>query len=140
AGANNLYGHPHTDVVSRVQVAEISLYDTDVHGIILVTTNGNEYNVVTQEDGTISHESTGSAICEEEEEQAEMDTQITNSCVDINQASIDEVQHIIHIGPDRAQILIDLRPFNTVDDLSRIKGIGPARIADIKSEGLACVN
>jgi DNA uptake protein ComE-like DNA-binding protein len=31
------------------------------------------------------------------------------------------------------------RPFTSLDDLVRIKGIGPSRLADIKAQGLACV-
>jgi competence protein ComEC len=64
---------------------------------------------------------------------------IAGNCIDINTASIERLEEIMHIGPARAQELINLRPFSSVDDLGRIKGIGPARIADIKSQGLACV-
>src|SRR5690625_6020979 len=35
AGTSNSYGHPHPEVVSRVQDAGITLYGTDVHGTIL---------------------------------------------------------------------------------------------------------
>jgi competence protein ComEC len=62
--------------------------------------------------------------------------------VDINRAGFDELQQIIHIGPDRAEQIINLRaqrPFASVDALTRVSGIGPARLADIKAQGLACV-
>jgi DNA uptake protein ComE-like DNA-binding protein len=42
-------------------------------------------------------------------------------------------------GDKRALELISLRPFSSLDDLARIKGIGPARIEDIKKQGLAYV-
>ncbi|WP_328155369.1 ComEA family DNA-binding protein [Cytobacillus praedii] len=61
-----------------------------------------------------------------------------NSCIDINHASLDQVEKIIHIGPERAEDLIEQRPYGAVADLSKIKGIGPARIKDIQLEGLAC--
>lgn len=142
AGAGNSYGHPHAEVVSRVQNSGITLYGTDVHGTILVTTDGNEYTIATKEDGTISPknmETTNPKENTDKENQPEKDTTQTNNCVDINQASLEEIQNIIHIGPERAESLIDLRPFSSVDDLERIKGIGPARLTDIKDEGLACV-
>lgn len=141
AGANNSYGHPHPEVVSRVKDAGITLYGTDVHGTILVSTNGNEYDIFTIEDGTISPKSTGAPSQTEtvEKEPPKKEDSATDSCIDINHASADEVQGIIHIGTERAQDLINLRPFDSVDDLDSIKGIGPARIADIKNEGLACV-
>jgi DNA uptake protein ComE-like DNA-binding protein len=53
-----------------------------------------------------------------------------------------ELQGIIHIGPARAQEMIELRriqPFRSVSDMVRIDGIGPARLADIIAEGKACV-
>jgi DNA uptake protein ComE-like DNA-binding protein len=49
------------------------------------------------------------------------------------------MQLIIHIGPDRAQQILNLRPFSSVDSMERISGIGPARLADIKTQGVACV-
>lgn len=143
AGMNNSYGHPHAEVVSRIQDAGITLYGTDVHGTIIVKTNGNDYNILTQIDGTISPKSTGSTnqteTVDEEIVQPEKEASTLDNCIDINQAPANEVQKIIHIGPERAQDLIDLRPFDSVDDLDSIKGIGAARIANIKSEGLACV-
>jgi DNA uptake protein ComE-like DNA-binding protein len=46
---------------------------------------------------------------------------------------------IIHIGEVRATELIQLRPFSTLDDLTRINGIAAARLNDIKNQGIACV-
>jgi DNA uptake protein ComE-like DNA-binding protein len=59
--------------------------------------------------------------------------------VDVNSAPVEELDQIIHIGLVRAAELIQLRPFSSLDDLVRIKGIGPARLADIKEQGIACV-
>ena len=60
-------------------------------------------------------------------------------CININTASFEELQQIIHIGPARAADLISLRPFSSVDALTRISGIAAGRLADIKAQGLACV-
>ncbi|MFC4023529.1 MBL fold metallo-hydrolase [Oceanobacillus longus] len=146
AGSNNSYGHPSTEVVSLIQNTGIELYGTDVHGTIVVTTDGENYQIATNKDGTVSPENTDSTTPVESEAEEEPDADADSSsdapadssCININNASVDEVQGIIHIGPARAQDLIDLRPYHSVDDLGRISGIGPARIADIKSEGLAC--
>jgi DNA uptake protein ComE-like DNA-binding protein len=64
------------------------------------------------------------------------------ACININTASPKELERIIHIGPDRSAQTIKLRkerPFRTVDELTRVKGIAAARLADIKKQGLACV-
>lgn len=145
AGKGNSYGHPHDEVVSLMQQSNIPLYGTDVHGTIVVTTDGSEYSIVTKEDGTISPKSTGSTSSNSKKsaskanKKEEKEAPPASDCVDINKASIDDLQQIIHIGPARAEDIIELRPFKSVDDLTRVKGIGPARIDDIKSEGRACV-
>lgn len=65
-----------------------------------------------------------------------------SDCVNINTASKEELKTIIHIGDSRAEQIINLRkeaPFVSVDDLSRVVGIGPSRITEIKEQGRACV-
>jgi len=41
AGANNIHGHPHRDVVDRLNAAGIRILRTDERGHILFTTDGN---------------------------------------------------------------------------------------------------
>ena len=65
-----------------------------------------------------------------------------NPCIDINTAPQEELEKIKHIGESRAKQIIALRGerlFSSVDELDRVIGIGPARVSDIKQEGLACV-
>jgi len=59
--------------------------------------------------------------------------------IDINTAPIEDLVKIIHIGESRARELISLRPFFSLDELTKIKGIGEARLRDIKEQGLAWV-
>ena len=63
----------------------------------------------------------------------------SRGCVDINTASARQLERIVHVGPVRAQSIIDLRPFSSVAGIQRVSGIGPARIRDIHNQGLACV-
>lgn len=60
-------------------------------------------------------------------------------CVDINTASPNELQLLDGIGPVLAQRIVDGRPYQSLDDLERVPGIGPATIEKIKAQGLACV-
>lgn len=136
AGLNNTYGHPHQEVVNLVQNSTIQLYGTDVHGTVIVETDGKDYKILTKKDGTITPSISGSTPKDEVKVEP---APIGGRCIDINTASIERLQEIMHIGPARAHDLINIRPFTSVDDLGRIKGIGPARIADIKSQGLACI-
>jgi len=61
--------------------------------------------------------------------------------VDINTATLEELEQIVDVGKERAQNIIDARPFSSVDDLGKIKGIGYGiRLQKIKDQGLACVD
>ena len=60
--------------------------------------------------------------------------------VDINVATAEELDLLYGIGPAYAQNIIDTRPYNSVDDLIDVKGIGPVTLDKIKTQGLACVD
>jgi hypothetical protein len=59
--------------------------------------------------------------------------------VDINFATERELEKLRHIGRKRAAQISFLRPFTSVDDLVRVRGIGPIRLKHIKAQDLACV-
>ena len=69
---------------------------------------------------------------------------ISASCsegqIDINSATKEELAQIIHIADKRAEQMITLRPFSSVDDMVRIVGIAEITLNNIKNQGLACVN
>ena len=68
-----------------------------------------------------------SALCEEGQ-------------IDINTASVEELDEIDYIGLVKAQEIINSRPFESIDDLIEVKGIGNWTLDKIKEQGLACVN
>lgn len=59
--------------------------------------------------------------------------------IDINTASLAQLDTLTGIGPKYAQAIIDARPFSSVDDLIRVKGIGEKTLQKIKEQGLAYV-
>lgn len=60
--------------------------------------------------------------------------------VNINTASVQELQRIYEVGPARAEQIVALRPFNSVDELTRVSGIAEGRLVGIKAQGLACAD
>lgn len=59
--------------------------------------------------------------------------------IDINSASLKELDKLRWVGPTTAQNIIDARPFESVDNLINIPRITADRLNEIKEEGLACV-
>ncbi|WP_233785990.1 MBL fold metallo-hydrolase [Planococcus halotolerans] len=119
AGADNSYGHPHAEVLAAVENSGAEVYGTDVNGTVIVETDGDSYNVVTSSTG--------------------VPTEGENRCININIASTAELEQIAGIGETYAKEIIRLRPFDTVEDLAEIKGIGQATVDAIKEQNLACV-
>lgn len=74
----------------------------------------------------ISDLDTVSAICKENQ-------------IDINIASLTELDKLIGIGPVLAQRIIDSRTFSSIDDLIKVNGIGNVTLEKIKQQELACV-
>ena len=157
AGANNSYGHPHVEVVDRLVKSGAEIYATYQHGTIIFSSDGNSVKLestidqafippkatVSKNESSSSNNSSSTSSSSTKEKQPtkqeEVKKEVPAGCIDINTASEQELMEIIHIGEVRAKDLIDLRPYNSVNDLKRIKGIGDARLKDIINEQKACV-
>lgn len=127
AGQDNQYGHPHIEVLRRVQRHDIELYGTDRHGTITVVSDGRGFAMATEADGVI-----------DDAPEPKQD----RCCIDINTASREALSRIVHIGEARAESIVmarDRAPFGHVSELVRIDGLGPSRVEDLKEEGEACV-
>lgn len=60
--------------------------------------------------------------------------------VDLNKASLYDLQFLVGVGVPLAQKIIDARPYQSVDELKdKVVGIGEVKLQDIKNQGLAMV-
>jgi competence protein ComEC len=112
-GLHNSHGNPHRRTLVALEAAGSDILRTDMNGHIVIRTDGESYVVDVERDGPP-----------------------LPSLININTASLEELLLIVHIGPERAGQIISLRPFLSVDDLVRVDGIGPARLADIKRQNI----
>jgi len=62
-----------------------------------------------------------------------------DSQIDINSAAAEELDKIVYVGSATAENIIDSRPFDNLDELTKVYGIGEAKLDAIKKQGLACV-
>ncbi len=60
------------------------------------------------------------------------------AAVNLNTASVDELDAVKGIGPSKAKAIVDYRtkngPFKSVDDLKGVKGFGEKSVAKLRSE------
>lgn len=143
AGENNQYGHPHAEVIERVEDAGVDIYSTHVHGNIIVSSDGETLEVTSETSGNVEHQEDGDESGSNEntstEQNSSNETGSSEGCINVNSASKEELQQIYEVGPSRARDIKDMRPFNELEDLERVSGIGEVRLEEITSEGLACV-
>ena len=135
--ATNSYGHPHPEALQVYDQVGARVYRTDFHGTVGISAGRDGgFTVAVGQDRVAFTTPVGVP------ERAPMDAAPAADCVDINSAPAPQLERIIHIGPVRARDVMRLRqerPFSSVAELTRVSGIASARMADIRSQGLACV-
>lgn len=62
----------------------------------------------------------------------------SSACIDINSANSEELQEIKGIGPVYAERIIEMRPFENLDRLVDVKGIGEKTLQKIKEQEIVC--
>ena len=52
-GANNTYGHPSEDVLAKLEEEQVEVYRTDIHGTIVVTSDGEKIEIKTEKNAYV---------------------------------------------------------------------------------------
>ena len=124
-GEDNRYGHPEGEVLRALENKGADVYRTDLHGDIVIKTDGSDYEVM------VSRKADPRAP---PEETAEPETEKIN----LNTASAETLQKLHGIGPVYAENIIEYREeqkgFDTIEEIKEVSGIGPATFEEIKDE------
>ncbi|MDI5922493.1 helix-hairpin-helix domain-containing protein [Halomonas sp. LR5S13] len=62
----------------------------------------------------------------------------TPECIDLNTSSVSRLDELPHIGPARAKDIVEARPWASADHLTRVNGLGTARVQEIQTSDLLC--
>lgn len=54
--------------------------------------------------------------------------------IDLNRASAAQLDTLPGVGPETAKAIIKGRPYRSIDDLQKVKGIGPATVGKIRDK------
>jgi len=65
--------------------------------------------------------------------------QCSDGQINLNTASVTDLDKITYVGPATAIKIVNARPFDSLDNLLNVSGIGEAKLKAIKEENLACV-
>ena len=146
--AKSKYNHPSKSVVDRFNQRGTDLYATKIHGTIVVSTDGSSYDISTNKSGKVAagdagknkdKKPTSSLNSKKPKKENKLKDSSNSHCIDINNASESELQGIKYIGEATAPKVVAARPFNSVDELTKVSGIADKKIIEIKEEGIACV-
>jgi asparagine N-glycosylation enzyme membrane subunit Stt3 len=120
-GADNDYGHPHAEVLQRLQSVS-TVYRTDLHGTITITTDGSTYTVTTKK--TAPNKTS---------------TQSTVTTTEATTTSIPENTIIAPIETSTSDEGIEITGLNLKDEFVKIKNSGSSSVDltgwQIKDEG-----
>ncbi len=118
-GEDNRYGHPHEEVIERLILREIDIYRNDLHGNVVIFTDGENYQV-------------------EVESEADPRAPPEEKLININTASVSNLQELQGIGPSLAERIIEYRkdqgPFKIIEEIKNVSGIGEGTFNNIKDD------
>jgi DNA uptake protein ComE-like DNA-binding protein len=110
---------------------EDPLLRTDLNGTVTVDSDGQRWGVASARQPPRGPPVGGDPIGRAKQPPGDR-SKTPGRLIDINSAPQAELESLPGIGPTLARRIIEGRPYRTVDDLLRVKGIGEKRLAEIR--------
>lgn len=129
-GASYEFGHPHAQTVALLERRDVPLLRTDQDGTITIASDGEKWEVV----GHRGHVRGPSAKGTDDRriKRAGRNGAHLAHAINVNTATQEELESLPGIGPALARRIVEGRPYRSVDDLRRIKGIGEKKWEEIR--------
>jgi competence ComEA-like helix-hairpin-helix protein len=127
-GAGNDYGHPGSQTLALLERYGTPLLRTDRDGSVLVESDGRRWRVASHRIAARGPPS------EKGRSKPRRDTDVTAAGrrVNVNTASQAELEGLPGVGPALARRIIEGRPYRSVGELERVRGIGKKRLEEIR--------
>ena len=127
-GKGNDYGHPSPQTLALLARLGIPLLRTDVDGTVTIESDGERWSVVSHK---LAARGPPTAKARSNPNR-EGKPRPGGARINVNTATLAELEALPGIGPVIARRIIEGRPYRSVDDLDRIKGIGKKRLEEIR--------
>jgi beta-lactamase superfamily II metal-dependent hydrolase len=128
-GRGNVFGHPSPQTIALLARRGIPLLRTDRDGSIAIESDGERWRVVGHAIVARGQPAEKAPARPDRSEKPKPARRLIN----VNTASQAELEALPGIGPVIARRIIEGRPYRSVDDLDRIRGIGKKRLEVIRA-------
>ena len=128
-GKGNDYGHPSPKTLALLARLGIPLLRTDRDGTVTIESDGERWSVVSHK---LAARGPPKARARSNPKR-EAEPKPGGRRINVNTATLDELEALPGIGPVIARRIVEGRPYRSVDDLDRVKGIGKKRLEQIRS-------
>jgi competence protein ComEC len=126
-GKGNSFGHPGSETLALLARSEIPLLRTDRDGTIVVESDRRRWRVVGRQIAARG------PPAENGRPTIGADAMPIGRRINVNTATEAELEALPGIGPVIARRIIEGRPYRSVDELDRAKGVGKKRLEEIRS-------
>jgi beta-lactamase superfamily II metal-dependent hydrolase len=127
-GRDNGYGHPGSETLALLARSGIPLLRTDRDGTVAVESDGKGWRIVGQPVAARAPPARDARA----KPRRDAEVLPAGRRINVNTATQAELEALPGVGPVLARRIIEARPYRSVDDLGRVKGIARKRLEEIR--------